>query len=86
MKEVDQAQILSSISDIWRTVLGVNEINMDSSFFELGGGSLQVIKMLYLIEKQFGTEITLTEFFSSPTLGFVIHKVSVHQSSETFSF
>lgn len=52
---------------IWREVLDVEEIGVDSNFFELGGDSLLSIRVLSRARKA-GLEIAADEFFDNPTV------------------
>ncbi len=56
------------ISAIWRDVLGVETAGRHQNFFELGGDSLQVVRLLTAIAEQTGTEVTLETFLHEPTI------------------
>jgi acyl-coenzyme A synthetase/AMP-(fatty) acid ligase/acyl carrier protein len=51
---------------IWQDVLDLDQIGVDDSFLELGGDSLQVMRMLNGVRQSFGREISIAEFFLSP--------------------
>jgi non-ribosomal peptide synthetase component F/acyl carrier protein len=53
---------------IWEMVLDKDKIGIKDNFFDLGGDSLKVIKLSYLIEKEFGKKITPAHFFLDPTI------------------
>lgn len=53
---------------IWQTLLGIEGIQPQSNFFELGGDSLSALRLLVQLEKQFGTPLTLSALFQAPTL------------------
>ena len=50
-------------------------MSCESSFFELGGVSLQVINMLDRIQRRYGIQIGFTEFMKDPTIRFIADKV-----------
>ncbi|MDW3191885.1 MAG: amino acid adenylation domain-containing protein [Cytophagales bacterium] len=56
--------------DIWSDVLKVEPtaISVTRSFFELGGHSLKVINLIYRIRESFKTDISLVDFFTTPTI------------------
>ncbi|MFC0513557.1 amino acid adenylation domain-containing protein [Mucilaginibacter angelicae] len=56
--------------DIWSEVLGIDKenIGVNDNFFDLGGNSLTVIKMLSLINKVFFKKISLLEAYRSPNI------------------
>ncbi|AEY65151.1 polyketide synthase [Clostridium sp. BNL1100] len=58
----------TSIAEVWAYVLGLKEINIFSSFFELGGDSLLAIQLKIQLGKTFNKEITLQSFFMNPTI------------------
>ena len=56
--------------EIWSEVLKIesDKISTNKSFFELGGHSLKAITILGKIHKGFNKQISLTNFFSNPTI------------------
>jgi acyl carrier protein len=52
----------------WSAVLGTDDIPHDASFFDLGGHSLTVIKLLGRIERKLGVRLALSDFFDAPTV------------------
>lgn len=46
--------------DIWETTLGVFPIGIHNSFFELGGDSLQAIRILLQVEERWGLNLPIT--------------------------
>jgi amino acid adenylation domain-containing protein len=53
---------------IWAKVLGVNRIDLDSDFFDLGGHSLAAVRMLSEVEKIIGKPIPLATLFQASTV------------------
>lgn len=56
------------IAAIWNKILGVEDIGIHQSFFDLGGHSILGIQMLSQIEQQFGKTYGLNLLFRSPTI------------------
>lgn len=56
------------LAAIWREVLGIEEIDIHRTFFEQGGHSLLVMKMMIRLRKDFGVHIPLQSFMMKPTL------------------
>lgn len=52
---------------IWAAVLGHQEVSVKSNFFEIGGHSLLVVRVIAQIEKILGHSIPMTAFFQAPT-------------------
>ena len=56
------------ILSIWREVLGVPRIGIDDGFFEIGGHSLDAVRVVGRIEKNLGVSVPLSDLFASPTV------------------
>lgn len=52
---------------IFRDLLGREAVGPDQSFFDLGGHSLLSVRLMSLIERQFGQRLTLATLYQSPT-------------------
>jgi len=68
--EVEQA-----IADIWRELLGVDEVGPTDSFFSLGGHSLLATKLAAQIDARYGVRLPLRELFGNPTVGWLAEQV-----------
>lgn len=55
---------------IWSEILGidVNIINLDTKFFDFGGHSLNVTKLLARIYKEFGLKISINDIYEKSTI------------------
>ena len=58
----------SAILAIWQTVLGLDDVGNDASFFDAGGNSLLLVRLHSMIEERFPGALKLTELFSAPTI------------------
>ncbi|MEU9247353.1 amino acid adenylation domain-containing protein [Streptomyces sp. NPDC048385] len=57
---------------LWEEVLAVGGIGLDDDFFDLGGHSLLLTRLLTRVAEAFGVRLTLRDVFSTPTVsGFV---------------
>ncbi|MEO0458712.1 MAG: SDR family NAD(P)-dependent oxidoreductase, partial [Cyanobacteria bacterium P01_A01_bin.114] len=54
--------------EIWQEVLGVTQIGVRDSFFELGGTSLQAAKLFAQIDEVFGKNLPLATLFTTQTV------------------
>jgi len=50
------------IAGVWQEVLGVDRVALDDNFFDLGGHSLVVMKVIARLEKELGVRINPGEF------------------------
>jgi FkbH-like protein len=54
--------------EIWRRVLGLEEIGIDDDYFALGGTSLQSVSLFAEINREFGLQLKLTGVVEAPTI------------------
>jgi acyl carrier protein len=68
--------IENTVIAIWREVLGDVQIRADSGFFEIGGDSLQAMRVCSRLSAVTGIEIGLRAFFDTPKLGQLVEKLT----------
>ncbi len=56
------------IAEIWKEVLGAEQVGKNDNFFELGGHSLLAMQVLMEIYEAFGVDLQLSVFFENSTL------------------
>jgi thioesterase domain-containing protein/acyl carrier protein len=56
------------LAGIWKSILGLDKIDKNDDFFELGGHSLLALRMMAMVEAEFGHRIDLATLFESPTI------------------
>jgi amino acid adenylation domain-containing protein len=56
------------LARIWAGVLGLDRVSRNASFFDLGGHSLLAVRMLTLIEAEFGHSLNLTSLFKATSI------------------
>ena len=52
---------------IWTDILE-QEVNLDSDFFDMGGNSLQAVRLTNLISEKFDLEVGIGELFENSTV------------------
>ncbi|MFH9870306.1 amino acid adenylation domain-containing protein [Streptomyces lydicus] len=57
-----------ALAAIWREVLGVAQVGADDDFFDLGGDSLSVVRVLSRMRAALGLRLSAAEFFAAPTV------------------
>ncbi len=59
------------LAEIWRELLGDRavEVDVEQSFFTIGGNSLQALQVTSRIRAAFGVVLGLRQFFTTPALG-----------------
>lgn len=61
------SQIENDIKEVWREVLGLNDISSTVNFFEIGGDSISCLRIVSkLLQKNYAT--SLKEVFENPTI------------------
>lgn len=60
--------IEADLADIWREVLGLDVVGVDTDFFELGGHSLAAIQVKSRIQYLFNIDVPAKMLFESPTV------------------
>ncbi|HVF89472.1 MAG TPA: SDR family NAD(P)-dependent oxidoreductase [Blastocatellia bacterium] len=62
------SELERSLTGIWQQLLGIEQIGIHDNFFELGGHSLLATRLISRVRLQNGVEISLKDFFASPTI------------------
>ena len=57
-----------TIASSWREVLGLEQVDIDKSFFALGGQSIQLVQVLARLQARLGRDIPVVELFKHPTV------------------
>lgn len=59
-----------ALAKIWAEILNkpVEEIGIYDSFLDIGGNSVSIVRLHQKIKKSFGSEVTVAELFSYPTI------------------
>jgi acyl transferase domain-containing protein/thioesterase domain-containing protein/acyl carrier protein len=58
----------SVIAEVWRDLLGVDQVRREDDFFALGGHSLAAVRLFARIRKQWGVDLPLATLFQGSTL------------------
>ncbi|MCV9927837.1 amino acid adenylation domain-containing protein [Flavobacterium sp. LS1R49] len=56
------------LAEIWQEMLKVDKIGVTDNFFNLGGHSLLVVRIINQIKKDLGLNISVKTFFENPTI------------------
>lgn len=56
------------IAQIWRSVLDLAEVGLDTDFFDLGGTSLSLLRMFAQTNEEFGTDLDITVLIDGATV------------------
>jgi acyl transferase domain-containing protein/thioesterase domain-containing protein/acyl carrier protein len=56
------------LTAIWQSLLGIDQIGVEDSFFDLGGHSLIAVRLFAQIKKEWGAEFPISALFQAPTI------------------
>ncbi|SFS96104.1 non-ribosomal peptide synthetase [Marininema halotolerans] len=68
-KEGDESRLVQRIKLYWSQILGVENLRESDRFFDRGGHSLSAMKMVALINKEMGSQLSVKSIFEFPSLG-----------------
>jgi amino acid adenylation domain-containing protein len=63
-----RTEVEKKLAPIWEELLGIDQVGIYDDFFELGGDSLKAVNFGARIQKEFDTEVSISEFFSRPNI------------------
>jgi len=62
------ASVESVVTQIWRDLLGLDDVGLDEEFFDLGGHSLIAIRLMSRLNRDLGVRLELADLLSAPTI------------------
>ncbi len=65
-------EIEQTIVSIWEEQLEIAGVGIHDNFFELGGDSIKIIRLISVVNKQYGTSIEISSFYQSPTVSSLV--------------
>jgi amino acid adenylation domain-containing protein len=72
----------TGLAAIWSRVLKLDRVGLDDHFFDLGGHSIQAVRMLAEAEREFGHAPALRSIFKGPTLAEVAAAIRERQADQ----
>jgi acyl carrier protein len=60
--------IEQKVADVWRQVLGIQQVGVHDIFFDLGGHSLLVTQVIGRLREAFQIDLPLSKLFDAPTV------------------
>ena len=61
--------------ELWTGLLGVTDIDIESSFLDLGGDSLFLVHLAEYIQRTYGVRLALATFFDLRTVALVAREI-----------
>ncbi|MBU6178687.1 MAG: HAD-IIIC family phosphatase, partial [Verrucomicrobia bacterium] len=73
------------LAEIWRGILGLEDVGLDDPFSALGGSSIQLVRLHAALRREFGTALELVELFELPTIAAQAAKLDAERTASTVS-
>ena len=67
-KTLPSNELEKTVAAVWCDVLKVEEVDIDATFFELGGQSIQLVQVVSRLSKKLGQALSVVDFFRRPTV------------------
>ncbi|HJX29774.1 MAG TPA: SDR family oxidoreductase, partial [Thermoanaerobaculia bacterium] len=61
-------EIEALLADAWGQILGLDRVGVHDNFFDLGGDSLMATRLVSILRREMGAELSLRSLFESPTV------------------
>jgi acyl carrier protein len=65
-----------SLAAIWREVLGLERVGVYDDFFVIGGHSLLAAQVIARMQREFGIDLALRDFFSAPNIRSLAERIN----------
>ena len=57
-----------AVAEIWRDILGVDSVGAQDDFFDLGGHSMMIVRVIYQINANAQVRLGVPDLFRNPTV------------------
>ncbi|UIN44643.1 bacitracin non-ribosomal peptide synthetase BacA [Bacillus licheniformis] len=68
--------------EIWKDIFGLDSVNLDVSYYEIGGDSLKAISIITEINKRMNVEMPISEIFKNDTIIALDHYLKNREESD----
>jgi yersiniabactin nonribosomal peptide synthetase len=69
------------IADVWKEVLGLDQLGIHDHFFELGGDSLRAIQCINLLKERYQVDLSLQSLFEAPSIDLLTPIIEANHSA-----
>ena len=66
--QAPRTDVEEKIGAIWKQLLKIDHVGLDDNFFDVGGHSLQIVRLRSEMRKAFNRELSVLDLFSHPTV------------------
>ena len=82
--EPPKTEIEAKLIAIWQEALGIEGIGIHHNFFEIGGNSINIVKVISMISKRMGIQVPMGELFLHPTIAEIANNMFLENPLEGF--
>jgi amino acid adenylation domain-containing protein/non-ribosomal peptide synthase protein (TIGR01720 family) len=75
-------ELEKKICEIWKDVLGLEQVSIVDDFFRIGGNSILAIQLCYRINKSFGCNLKIADFFRLKTIHKLYDKIKIRDDKK----
>jgi amino acid adenylation domain-containing protein/thioester reductase-like protein len=68
------------VLEVWRELLGRDDLGVDDDFFAVGGDSLSTLPLVYRLHARFGVELPLAAVFAAPTAALLARQIEQREA------
>jgi len=83
VRTAPQNRIEQNIATIWQDVLGISNVSRDNNFFDLGGHSLQLVRVNARLRQAFNKDIPVVDMFRFTTVRALANHLSPQADSNS---
>ena len=83
IRTAPQNRIEQNIATIWQDVLGISNVSRDNNFFDLGGHSLQLVRVNTRLRQAFNKNIPVVDMFRFTTVRALANHLSAQADSNS---
>jgi amino acid adenylation domain-containing protein len=80
-----RTELERALAEIWREVLGIERVGVHDNFFDLGGHSLLLARVLAPLRARFGAGIAMVDLFRFPTIGSLAEHLGRQREAPTYA-
>ncbi|NEP36781.1 phosphopantetheine-binding protein, partial [Moorena sp. SIO3B2] len=70
-----QTETQKVLAEIWKEVLGIEQVGIHDNFFDLGGHSLMATQVVSRVRQTFGMELLLQSLFKYPNVATLAEEI-----------
>ena len=82
LTDIATASLQETLSNYWKETLNIEKAEPDANFFDLGGSSLQAIKMISRFNREHGFKLPISIIYQLPTIRQLAHKIENTDTEE----